>query len=896
MGTIQDKLEYLHTSLDLVRQKLESYGYEISEMTTRKICEMLSEGIENTLLFNFRKSIDRWIVFENGRIYDKLTGEDYNFTYNYENEKYIFTRTTQNLVTDHNLATNFNILLFNKSGYFTNIATGLGIINPAKNANNASYFPCYDSDTRGYFLYLHFDYDGDLSKSYFTDGEFKSSESALFYSSGNAANIRFTANSTNMEGSNIVFLKEELTPLELQMLRKAFVMDSRDNTEKPLGEITEIPVENGNEVSVGAFFKKYYHPSKMLSGGIIPYIIKKDDVPLIMRETTKEQSTLLEKQDISYESVHIVNLTDEYQVGDCLPIESYPIPFSIGDLYQPQYTSDNEEVVKICGDVMHCVGAGNANITLLAGNKSDSVNVKVNAKPEKELNTYYVDQELFGVWEENQDIIFQQIQYAHDNGYNHILFPDIVINVIAHYFDEGESENSRGEKSGYKVPSNIKIEFPGTLWFHKGKACESYLDVNDNKVTAGGGYHFFCFSSVENTEIKVNTLIGERYDFRNPDGTYGDSSKDYSEQCCFIAEPGYVDGIEDGKYMHGRNIRCKVDIENSTDVIGFHIGIGGGFNFWNIRNVIPKDTSYNGNIIDGAKFGTIDYSMMEFGGFNDMGEEIDSEGWIRTKDYIDISYKPEIFDKYYFGRYGGYSHPHGGRLNKIIWFNSENEVVESKIIGTYINYSRPQNGIKFKIACLSDALPTQNEPVADDNCWARLGVSCTSLFWDIRIGYNKLNESGCLSVVGDTKGLVFRDSVIQGTGRLNGWSVDFEDGWYLMRSCMIINSIVNILVNHSSNLSSLNSFFDRYTVASYSARNTAIECVLNTTAGIDFTQEKEVFTTVRCLISKIMNDKLTTQCMSVKQDCTDTQNTINYNSYIKTIVDSDVEIAKDNLN
>ena len=210
MGTIQDKLEYLHTSLDLVRQKLESYGYEISEMTTRKICEMLSEGIENTLLFSFRKSIDRWIVFENGRIYDKLTGEDYNFTYNYENEKYIFTRTTQNLVTDHNLATNFNILLFNKSGYFTNIVTGLGIMNPAKSANNASYFPCYDSDTRGYFLYLHFDYDGDLSKSYFTDGEFKSSESALLYSSGNAATIRFITNSTNMEGSNIVFLKREL--------------------------------------------------------------------------------------------------------------------------------------------------------------------------------------------------------------------------------------------------------------------------------------------------------------------------------------------------------------------------------------------------------------------------------------------------------------------------------------------------------------------------------------------------------------------------------------------------------------------------------------------------------------------------------------------------------------
>ena len=882
MGTIQDKLEYLHTSLDLVRQNLESYGYEISEMTTRKICEMLSEGIQNVLLFSFRNIIDRWIIFEDGRIYDKLSGEDYNFTYTYEDGKYIITRTTQNLATDYNLGTRFNILLFNKAGYSVDITTAMNINNPAKSKNNISYFPCYDSDTKGYFLYKHLDYDGDLSKSYYSDGEFKSSESALLYSSGNSANIRFITNVSNEEGSNIIFFKKELSLFELQMLRLAFNMESRDTTDKAIGEIMELPVSNINAISKGAFFKRFYHVSKLLTG-IYPYIIKKEETSMFDNITENFETTLMEKNSTSYDSVHITNLTDEYQVGDCLPIESYPIPFSIGDLYQPQYVSDNEEVVKICGDVMYCVGAGNANITLLAGNKSDSVNVKVNAKPEKELNTYYVDQELFGVWEENQDVIFQQIQYAHDNGYNHIMFPNIDINVIPHYFEEGASENFRGEKSGYRVPSNIKIEFPGRLWFHKGKACKSYLDVNQNKITVGGGYIFFCFSGVENTEIKVNTLIGERYDFRNPDGTYGDSSKDYSEACCFVAETGYVDGIEDGKYIRGRNIRCKIDIENSTDVIGFHISVGGGFNFWNIRNVIPKDTSYNGQTIDGAKYGTIDYTMMEYGTFDDSGTGIDSSDWIRTNDFIDISYKPEIFDEYYFGRYGGYSQPHKGRLNKIVWYNSDNEVVECKIIGTYVNYKRPQNGVKFKIACNTNELPEKNATEADDNCWGRLGVSCTDLFWSIRIGYNNYNESGCLSVVGDTKGLIVHDSVIQNSGRLNGWSIDFEDGWYLMRSCVILNCVIGNLTNHSHNLTSLNTIFDRYTTASYCARNTVIDSVLNTANGINFTEEKEVFTAIRCLLSKIFTDKLE-DCLSLKQNNEESSlGTIQYIQKVKTI-------------
>lgn len=873
MGTIQDKLEYLHTSLDLVRQNLESYGYEISEMTTRKICEMLSEGIENTLLFNFRKIIDRWFVFENGRIYDKLTGEDYDFTYTYEEGSYTFSKSTNNLATDYNTPTQYNILFFNLDGYYTDIDTGLIFSNPAKATNNISYYPCYDSDTVGYFLYEHFDYDGDLSQSYFNDGEFTSDIQTLVYSSAGANSIRFSYNKKERENSNIVFFKRELSLFELQIIRLAFGIHERGDIEKAVGEIIGLPVENRNSVSDGAYFKRYYHVSKLLTG-TYPYIIKKDNIPMFKRSLMNNENTLLEKNDMQYDSVHITNLTDEYQVGDCLPIESYPIPFHIGDLYQPQYVSDNEDVVKICGDVMYCVGPGSANIILSAGDKTDAVNVTVSKKESQELKDYYVDEELFGSWETNQDIIFGQIQYAYDNGYNHIIFPKIDINVIVHYFNEGVNENLSGDKSGYRVPSNMKIDFPKgcRLWFHKGKACES-------------GYSFFCFNGVENTEINVDTLIGERYDFRNSDGTYGDSSRDYSPRCTFVCDTGYIDGIENGNYMYGRNIRCKVNIENSTDVIGFHITVGGGFNFWNLRNVIPKGTLYNDQMIDGAKYGTIDHTMMEYGTFDDSGSGIDSNDWIRTNDFIDISYKPEIFDEYYFGRYGGYSQPHEGRLNKIVWYNSANEVVECKIIGTYVNYKRPQNGVKFKIACMSNTLPDQNSTYADDNCWARLGVSCTDLFWNIRIGYNNFNESGCLSVIGDTKGLVLYDSVIQSMGRLYNWSVDFEDGWYLMRSNIILNCLLGNLVNHSHNLSALNTFFGRYIAASYCARFTAIDCVLNTINNQNFTEERELLTTVRCMLSKFIVNNLE-NCLSLKQDNEESElNNINYISYAKTITD-----------
>lgn len=854
MGTVIDKLDYLTDSINIIKEGLSKIGINTEGMTLREIANIFNNNILELLNFinNYTDIIETWVAFENGQILNKKTNESLTskFTYNEETKTYKLTDTLSPFGPINNYL-NFDLLVFNQnqlSDFSNNNVFAISVNMYLSTLVNNSYPPlCTDIYRNGYFSYWHVKRDDTaILEAYTNDGHNISNKGFV---TGRQV-FRLEISNLYLEGANYITFTRELSKEEIKLFRFIFDMYNPLSQEGELiAEDNNTPI-NSNSIGGCCSEIRFFDDDKDYWYFMTP-LSEKSISKYSLINYTGEQNLLSIDDTAQYEDVFITNLNEDfYEVGDILPIRSYPIPFVAGDKYLPKYVSGNSDMVEIIGDSIFCKKPGEVAITCYAGNQSDTKVITIKEPEVIIRKPFYVSKYIFSDdYEKNQDIIFETIQSAYEQGYNQIIFPKIDINVIVHYGENLATPNTRGEKSGYRVPKDMRIDFPrgSRLIFHKGEACKS-----NNGVTAGGGYSFFCLSNNNHAEINVDYFIGERNDFRQADGTYTDSSKDYSEQCCFIRECSYVDGVEGyennsdmGLYC-GRNYRCKININRSKDVIGFYISLGGGWNFWRLRNIVPKNTEWNGKIWDGIQLGRIDYTDMEHGKIDENGILTSSEEWIRTKDFIDISIKPDIFDNFYIGTYGGYSQGHSARLNRILWYDENNNLLSSEVLATFEAGKRPEQGVKFKISIPTPDLPTKNTNIADDACWIRLNVATDDLFWKIRIGSNKTNESGVLSVTGSTKGLLVYDSDILSTGKLNGWSLDWEDGWYLMQDSVVLNSYASRLTNHSNNMTIFNSSLGSVIMSSYQSRLTIIDSYI--LSAFNPAEEKEVLTLLRTRI------------------------------------------------
>ena len=643
-------------------------------------------------------------------------------------------------------------------------------------------------------------------------------------------------------------------------------MDVRPDIFKPIQASYYPKLTGSNELGNGLYPTTYFTPddewfpeNSTLLVDTEPYFpVELNTFTTVMPEDINE-----------YESVHIVNLFEDFEVGDKLPIQSYPVPFVSEEMvFKPVYYSDNENVASICGDVLYCKNAGTANITVRANNVTETVSITVSEPPEWIDNPYYVPESNFSMsdYESNQDAIFEAIDYAVANGYNHIIYPEIDIHIRVHE-NLGKSDRTTVTNPynvGYYLPSNMKIDFPegSRLWFHK-SVCDSSWEQSRNGTTKCG-YTFFRFKGCERTELYVHTLIGQRYDFRNADGTYSDSIYDYSEKVKFCAsERMSID--TDGIVHNGANYRCKINIEKSTDVLGFHNSLGGFWNIWDLRNIVPAQYKEgvtpsletllywdDGTPKDGRRITELHYTDFEQGTYDDEGNPVDNSNWIRSTRKIYFHDLLDIFTSYSFGRYDTISSVHSGRINKILWFDDNENVVESRYISCFAEYKRPDAATHFLIACATPDVPTEDKTGSQgDINWARMNPACTDKFWSFRCGHNSGNESGVLSITGYCKGMIIHDSVIPKKGRLNDWSIDFEDGWYAMQDNYIENCYVLQFVNHGTNLTANNCYFSTFETASYSARPTVINSYIGNMYAASFLAlEKETQTFINCNIEE----------------------------------------------
>lgn len=822
-----------------------------------KAAKVNGKYLLSDFLSHYMDFIELWISFENGKAVAKVGNPTLNFSYS----DGIFSGTkTTTVETENNHKWHYNILYFSDDNHSWELSSPLTL-------RNAPYHQCYDSDVTGYFQYIHCEITGDSYEtascegSYYTDGAYVNPASIMSSYYFDRA-LSYGPASKVYEGMNIVFFKRDLTMKEVNLLRKIFNMNARPETFKPISASYLPKLSGSNELGNGLYPTTYFTPDdKWFPDNSTLFVDNEPYFPVEQSTFT----TVMPENANEYDSVHITNLFENFEVGDKMPIQSYPIPFVAGEtVFRPVYTSDNEDVAVIGGDVLYCKSAGTANITVTANNVCDTVTITVAEPPSWIDNPYYVPEENFSDtdYEANQDTIFDAIDYAVANGYNHVVYPKIDIHVRVHE-NLGESDRTTANNPynvGYYLPSNMKIEFPegSRLWFHK-SVCDSSWAQSRNGTT-GCGYTFFRFKGCERTEVYVHTLIGQRYDYRNGDGTYSDSEYDYSERIKFCGtESTSID--TDGTVHKGANYRCKVEIEKSTDVLGFHNCFGGGWRLWDLRNIVPAqyeegktpslDTLLyweDGTPKDGRRITELHYDDFEQGTYDDNGNPVDDSNWIRSTRKIYFHELLDLFDSYSFGKYDMWNAPHTGRMNKILWLDDNENVVKVHYIPFFAEYKRPESATHFLVACATPNIPTEDVTGGQgDVNWARMNPGCADKFWSVRYGHNTANESGVLSITGYCKGMRIYDSTLPTKGRLNDWTIDFEDGWYAMQDNYIENCYVKQFVNHGTNLTANNCYFECFQTSSYSARPTVISSyIASLYAASHLTQEKENQTYINC--------------------------------------------------
>lgn len=807
-------------------------------------------------LFDYLGEIELWIAFEDGAASCKVGSATLNFSH--ADGVYTCTKTTTISLT-RNTAKQHNILYFSPDNrqYIVQAAITYG----------NTYHACYDSDVVGYFQYQHGNVVGDTYEtatadgSYTTDGKYRN-EATLGTSYRFGRGIEFFAGSAFYEGANIVFFKRQLTDKEVNVMRKVHGMSNRPDSFKPISA-SYVPKLSGiNPLGSGLYPTTYFTPDDPWYPDNATQFV--DTQPYFPVEQGAF-SPVMPSDDSTYDSVHIVNLDEAFEVGDRMPILSYPVPFVSGQtIFKPVYASDNPSVADVCGDVLICKAAGAANITVTAGNVTDTAHITVAEAPQVADNPYHVPAEHFSAtdWEANQDAIFAAIDHAKANGYNRVVYPQIDIHVRVH---ENLGASDRSDVTapfnvGYYLPSNMRIEFPkgSRLWFHKSE-CDTSWEQSRNGTTKRG-YTFFRFKGCERTHVYVHTLIGQRYDFRQADGTYSDSSYDYSEQVKLCASEGLTID-KDGTIHRGANYRCSIEIERSADVIGFHVSLGGGWDYWGQRNIVPAQYKEgvtpaletllywdDGTPKDGRRITELHYNDFEQGTYADDGTPVEDAHWIRSKRMIWFHDLLPLYSRYSFGRVHTDSAPHSGRLNKIIWLDDNENVVEVRYISQFLEYDRPETATHFLIACATPNVPTADVTGGQgDIMWARLSVGCSDKFWRWRCGHNASNESGVLSLTGYIEGMHIHDSCIPAKGKLNDWSIDFEDGWYSMQNNYAENCYTRQFVNHGTNLTCNNCFFESFETASYAARSTLINCYAKSLYNATFIAlEKETQTMIDC--------------------------------------------------
>lgn len=480
-----------------------------------------------------------------------------------------------------------------------------------------------------------------------------------------------------------------------------------------------------------------------------------------------------------YKSLHITNKRDIIQTGKQYPLTAYPYPLKTSGKSNSNFdiiwSSSDTEVITVMDGLLHAKKAGTATITAKLRGKDivDSFQIEVKDPEVIEDKVYQVpkkfkakDGSTFSKSNPQKTLkaIFAAIDYAKDNGYNHVVFPKMKFYASAY---------TTGLH--YYVPSNMTIEFPkgSVLYMQYPKKLPGGVSASDETKCE---FHIFEFGvpgndytgKCENSHLIIDKYFGERYK--------DSKSKKKINEDKFIEEYRFVE--------FGRKaVNCSVQINSANYTAGYFITADG--------------TSADLNTKDGV----IQYGDMTKGLINLNGSLKKDKNWISTKKFIKV---PQQFkeDGYFmsagnqaghYGRYWYWSNANA-QLYHIYWFNKDKKVIQVdqwQGVGEY--YDIPADAYYYKMSFQQKTLPKPPKGCKKSTPWMTMHDCGAAKDCEIKNTNIYHSATGLFSIVGETDGLYIHNNYVPKNGEkpADARLGDFEDGWLAMRHSVLANNVMD---------------------------------------------------------------------------------------------------------
>lgn len=497
-----------------------------------------------------------------------------------------------------------------------------------------------------------------------------------------------------------------------------------------------------------------------------------------------------------YESLHIINKIDTLYFGYKYSLSAIPYPFEVNhngnsDQYDINWISSDESIAQVVDGLVIPKKLGKVTITakLLRTNIYDTVTIDIIEKQKPKEKIKYIQSNYRSKngnsfsnsnYTMTSQAIFDAIDEAFNEGYNHIIFPKI--NFLCH--PTGKT---------YYIPTGMTVEFPkGSKFFMK-----------PSEISLKSGYTYFSFgwrtwetgyfynipkekATVEKNE-KTGKITGYYIDDAHLiiDKYYGEFY-DETLRIDQIAENAnkYTDGcklVNFGKFAR----YCSVELHTANCTSGFFMSMS---------------ASTFKNEIDGE----IGISYLNFtkGRLNDKGE-LDStvSRWFTTNKFFEIGKRidgTDFYENYVLTNILSSSTltsyhsitPSTQHLYDIAWYD-ENKTFIQIDRWRYVdeNYKRGEGAKYYKISIHQTEQPTKGN-CFDNKTYIYFMPAGSSSFCEIKNTNLYHSADGLVSITGETNNCWIHDNYIYNDGYLYGWSLDLEDGWCGMRGTIIENNVI----------------------------------------------------------------------------------------------------------
>ena len=481
-----------------------------------------------------------------------------------------------------------------------------------------------------------------------------------------------------------------------------------------------------------------------------------------------------------YESVHIIKKPETLPIGYKYALSAVPYPFNVNhsgssDQYDVSWKSSDETVALVIDGMVIPQKTGTVTITAtLRGTEiSDSCTIEiVNKKATKDnalkISANYIS-ENGNSFSQNDYVmttnaIYDAITEAYEDGYNHVIFPEIDFYAVP-------------TETEFYIPSGMTVEFPEGSVFHMMPSelakTEGYTyfrmgwgwwsctipteKASVEKDENGNVLAYYC----RNSHLIIDKYYGEFYEEDATTSELYSGANQYQCKCNLLS-------------IGKRAEFCSVEVREANCPTGFFITMGG---------------KGNAELVNGAQ-GSIAANEFVSGWLNDSGDLVENPDWISTTDFYSISKAANGMDtlhEYYIGNWEHNLVIATQRLYDILWYDKDYNLIGADrwqyVDEGYSN--KPENAVYFKLSIQQSELPDGTDE------YVRLCPDESSRFCEIK-NTNIINSAtGLASVIGATEACWIHDNYVSGDGLLKygGRSLDLEDGWVGIRGTIIERNI-----------------------------------------------------------------------------------------------------------